>query len=109
IDHKTKQPLANHHKISFISESAIYRAVARLGGGLTHQQDVTISVINQDGIIKDIKTLPRVVSSAPTKCPRAPVPGSPLPYSSSVERANDLIADMQMALLCKQRDGLRNK
>ncbi|XP_068244967.1 uncharacterized protein [Palaemon carinicauda] len=91
-----------------IQESAVYRAVARLGGGLTHQQDVTLSVLQQDGRVKELRSKPRVVTSAPSKCLRGPLPGLPL-YSSSVVIANDLIADMQMATCCNSPGDARQK
>ncbi|XP_064110910.1 uncharacterized protein LOC135218493 [Macrobrachium nipponense] len=91
-----------------IQESAVYRAVARLGGGLTHQQDVTLSVILHDGRVKELRSKPRVATSAPSKCLSRPVPGAPL-YSSSVVIANDLIADMQMAACCSDPEDGRQK
>nr|XP_045604051.1 uncharacterized protein LOC123761875 [Procambarus clarkii] len=73
-----------------VQEPGVYRSMVWLGGGLTHQQDVAVSVLLQDGggLIQ-----PR---GGPVCLPR----DDPHPPSktkpSSVDIANDLIVDIQI-------------
>ncbi|XP_071513601.1 uncharacterized protein [Panulirus ornatus] len=94
LDLSTSLQLNGGLLLQGVQEPGVYRAVVWLGGGLIHQQQVAVSVLQQDGGVADPSPPGPTCSQPDTQTP--PDAYSSSSSSSSVAVANEVVADIQI-------------